>query len=107
LIALGVARRVSMLTAIDFDDEAMFVTHKISDERPDRRLAPKADAFQSMRAKRRPKVPFCFGQVFAQSFGVAAMNRRNRPMSNTPLPNRVAGRPPPQGGRWSVLVARH
>jgi hypothetical protein len=65
LVAFGIARRFGMLAAVNFNDEAAFVTDEVSDKRTDRRLTSKADAFQAMTAECSPKMPLGVGHIFA------------------------------------------
>jgi hypothetical protein len=91
-----------MLSAVDFNDQQTIVTAEINNEPSDRHLAAETQAVQPMRTQCGPQVRFSVRHLTAEIFCAAALNGRNRPMGGflaTPLPDRFAVRPPPQGGR--------
>jgi hypothetical protein len=102
LITANIIFVLVMLTAVYFNYQLKFVTHKIDDVLTDWRLPSKADSIEAMRAKQIPKAPFRFSHLVAQRFCSCAIDLRRSAMVRgmpTPLPDRFAVRPPPQGGR--------
>jgi hypothetical protein len=108
-IALDIAGILGVLAAIDLDDKASLMANEIDDEATDQSLPPKAQAVEAMRAQRRPETMFGIGHVAAQRFRACTTYCRHPPVSGdvTPLPDRFAVRPPPQGGRCTTLAAPH
>jgi hypothetical protein len=53
-IALNIALGFRVLTPVDLDDQASFVTSEIRNEGADWRLPPEAQSIQAMRSQRRP-----------------------------------------------------
>jgi len=100
-IALNVPCVLGMLPTIDLDNETSFVTDEVDDEAADQRLAPETQAIEAMRSQRGPKTVLGIRHAAAQRLGASALKFRDGPMGGrvTPLPDRFAVRPPPQGGR--------
>src|ERR1043165_4692030 len=109
-IALDVAFVLRVLSAVDFDDQVSLVTDEIDNEAPNGRLPAEAKAAQPMSAQRRPSTLLSGGHLAPQCLGACALKSHDRPMGGgllTPLPDRYAVRPPPQGGRCTERVAVH
>ena len=90
-----------MLAAIDFDNKPMLLAHKINNEWTNRGLTTEAQAIESMRTQCSPQTALCICHFMTQRFRKSSHFWRNRTMRRllTPLPDRFAVRPPPQGGR--------
>jgi hypothetical protein len=100
-VALCVARGAGMLTAVHFYDQAAVMTGKVDNVSANRRLPAEAQPIKPVRSERRPQNSLCVGHIAAKRFGATARDWRDRTMGGrlTPLPDRCAVRPPPQGGR--------
>ncbi len=91
-----------MLPTVDFNDQSGAVTGELHNETSDRRLTTEAQPFQPMRPECIPQPRLSIRHLVTQGFRAAAMILRYRAVSSlfvTPLPDRFAVRPPPQGGR--------
>jgi hypothetical protein len=62
-----------VLAAIDFNDKASFETCKVDDERSDRRLPPKTQPVQPMRAQNGPETLLGIRHVMTQRLRILAM----------------------------------
>ena len=67
LIPDGVASAISVLAAIDLDDEPLLPTDKIHDIRPDRLLTHEFESAERPRTKVAPKLSFGGRRIFPQS----------------------------------------
>jgi hypothetical protein len=102
MIAFEIFSGLRVLSTIEFDDQPTVVTDKIDNETSDRCLTSKTQSHQTMGAQCLPQSHFGICHFMAQILRMAAMNRRYLAMGGllaTPLPDRFAVRPPPQGGR--------
>jgi hypothetical protein len=100
-IAFGVAKVLGVLPTIDFDDQTPLVANEVDDETSDRNLATEAQPGLPVRAQRGPETKLGIGHAASQRLRARTMKSGNRPVRrlSTPLPDRFAVRPPPQGGR--------
>jgi hypothetical protein len=91
-----------VLPTVNLNNEVVIVANKIDDELPNQGLSPKAKTVQSVRAQFSPQLELGVGHLMTQRLCEASLFRSERAMrglAGTPLPDRFAVRPPPQGGR--------
>jgi len=91
-----------MLTAIDFNNESALLADEINNERSNWRLTPESKTIKTMRSQGGPQATLRVSHVVTQRSRKAPLRRCNSAMRHwlqTPLPDRFAVRPPPQGGR--------
>ena len=78
--AFLVTCRRCVLTAINFDDEALFTANKIQNEALEWHLATKLESRKPPIAKQSPHGQFCVGRLMAHLFREAADACGDRPM---------------------------
>ena len=64
VVSRGVVR-IIVLTAVDFDDQSLLMTGKVSEERPDGSLSSKMRACEGKAAQEAPQFAFRVGHVAA------------------------------------------
>jgi hypothetical protein len=106
-ISPDVVLRFRMLTAIQLDHKAPLVTNKVNDILANRSLPAKAQSIEAVGAELHPERSLGIRHLRTHRFCAETVQPFYRPVRlwRTPLPDRFAIRPPPQGGRWNIAAA--